>query len=175
VSSTPVPAPSSGGSSALKIILIVLAVLAAIMVGGISLVAYGCYHVAHSIVQKHGDKTSFSIPGAGTITADNSKTFTQDQLGAAIYPGSKAADSGSSLDLPSGSVTTAVFSTPDPVSKVEAFYKDKFGPDASSFGTEDTAMISKKISDNESVTVTASGKDNADGKTKIVIMHSKKK
>ena len=56
-------------------------------------------------------------------------------LGIEIYPGAHVAEGGTmSADGPSAKVKMAHFSTPDPVSKVTAFYKRKLGNGVASAG-----------------------------------------
>lgn len=171
MSDAPIPAPvpaKSGG--ALKVILIVLGILAAIVILVVGLLAYGCYHIAHSMRHSADGKT-VSVLGT-TVTANDSASLTAADLGTDIYPGASPAQGGSKMEVPTASVVTGVYLTSDPVSKVEAFYKDKFGGGVSDFSFGGTAMITHKVSAKETVTVTATG---SDGKTRITIQHTKAK
>jgi hypothetical protein len=175
VSDAPVPAPvpaKSGG--ALKIILIVLGILAAIVILVVGLMAYGCYHLAQSMKHAAADGKTVSMLGTTVTTAD-SASFTAADLGTDIYPGASPSHGGSKLDMSAASVVTGVYLTSDPVSKVEAFYKDKFGGGVSDFNFGGTAMITHKVSDKETVTVTVTGDNSNDGKTRITIQHTKSK
>lgn len=169
---TPAPAPKSGG--ALKIILIILLVIVVVFVLFFGLLAYGCYHVAHSIAHSENGKSTINIPGAGSISTNDVSAYTAEELGTDIYPGAKALQGGSKITAPTGSMTTGVFGTQDSAQQVGDFYKNKFGSDAVDYSTSDGGMVSKKISDTESVTVTISANKsaNADYKTKFVILHS---
>jgi hypothetical protein len=171
---TPVPAPAPKSGGALKIILIVLGVIALVAVLGVAVLAYGCYRIAHSISHTENGKTTTSILGT-TVTSTNSATFTAADLGTDIYPGATPTDGGSKMDVAAASIVTAVYLTSDPVSKVEAFYKDKFGSGATDFNMGATAMIIHKVSDKERVNVTVTGNNGQDGKTKIMIQHTKAK
>ncbi len=171
---TPVPAPAPKSGGALKIILIVLGVIALVVVLGIGVVAYGCYRLAHSIAHSENGKTTLNIPGAGTMTTGDDTTFTPDELGVDVYPGAKAEKGGSKLSMPSGTIVTALFSSSDSVAQVEAFYKDKFGSNGTDFGAGSTAVLSKKIGNNDTVLVTLTADSAEVGhKTKIVIQHTK--
>jgi hypothetical protein len=169
---TPVPAPKSGG--ALKIVLIVIGVIVAIMILVFGLLAYGCYRIAHSISHTENGKTTTSILGT-TVTADNSANFTASDLGVDIYPGATPTVGGSKMEVLNASIVTAVYLTSDPVSKVEAFYKDKFGTVATDLNMGETAMIVHKVSDKETINVTLTSKNSQEGKTRIMIQHSKSK
>jgi hypothetical protein len=168
---TPVPAPKSGG--ALKIVLIIIGVILALMILMFGLLAYGCYHIAHSIAHTEHGKTTTSILGT-TVTSTNSATFTAADLGVDIYPGATPADGGSKMEVATASIVTAMYTTSDPVEKVEAFYKDKFGSTATDLNMGGTAIIVHKISDKERVTMTVT-RDSQAGNTKITIQHTKAK
>jgi hypothetical protein len=156
---TPVPAPAPKSGSPLKIILIVLGVVAVVVILFAGLLAYGCYHIAHSIGR-----------GTTSVTSTDSSTLTAADLGTDIYPGAHPEKGGSKITLPTGSMTTGVYSTPDSVDKVEAFYKDKLGSDATDVSSGGRVMLSKRVSKTETVTVTAnSHADDMDGRTKIMI------
>jgi hypothetical protein len=153
---TPVPAPAPKSGRPLKIILISLGILAALAIVFVGLLAYGCYHIAHSV-------------GRGATSVDSS-TLTAADLGTDIYPGARPEKNGTRVTLPTGSVTTGVYSTPDSVDQVEAFYKDKLGSDATDVNAGGRVILSKRVSKTETVTVTAnSHADDMDGRTKIMI------
>jgi hypothetical protein len=174
VSDAPVPAPvpaKSGG--ALKIILIILGIFAAIVILVVGLLAYGCYHVAQTMKHSADGKT-VSVLGT-TVTTSDSSSLTAADLGTDIYPGASPTQGGSKMDIASASIVTGVYLTSDPVSKVEAFYKDKFGGGVSDFSFGGTAVITHKVSDKDTVTVTLTDKGAGDGKTRITIQHTKSK
>lgn len=171
---TPVPAPAPKSGGALKIVLIVIGAIVVVMILVFGLLAYGCYHIAHSIAHSENGKTTTSILGT-TVTSSNSATFTAADLGTDIYPGATPTDGGSKMEVAAASIVTAVYLTSDPVSKVEAFYKDKFGSGATDFNMGGTAMIVRKVSDKERVSVTVTSDNGQDSKTKIMIQHTKAK
>ena len=163
----PSPAPQSGGST-LKTILIILGVIAAVVILFAGLVIYGCYHFTRKIVQNN--RTTVTIPGGASITANDSASYTAADLGTDIYPGAKPEKGGSKISTPAGSMTTGVYSTPDGLDKVEAYYKDKLGSDATESTSGERIILSKRVSKTETVTVTAnSHADDMDGRTKIMI------
>ncbi len=167
MSTTPVPAPKSGG--ALKIILIVLGVIALVVVLTVGAFVYIGYRVMHSISHSADGKT-VSVLGT-TMTPTDSASLTAQDLGTEIYPGSAPTKEGSKMSLPNASVVSGTYLTSDPVSKVEAFYKDKLGSGATDFNMGGTALLTKKISDKETISVTTTSKD-PNSKTKIVIQHT---
>lgn len=169
-------APRSGGGSALKIILIVIAVLVGIGMLGAGAVGFMVWRVAHAIHVANRDGTlAFHTPD-GSVTAGAATNFTSDELGTDIYPGAKSARGGMRMNLPTGSVISAAFVTSDSKDQVLAFYKDKLGSEASVFDSGNSAMISVKKGSQENIMVTISSRASEnDGKTKISIVHTRNK
>lgn len=164
----------SGGGGAVKIILIILAIVIGLGILGAGAFGFVVWRVAHAfhVNGKHGEIT-LNTPG-GSVSAGAATDFTSEELGADIYPGAKAEKGGMRMNLPSGSIVSGVFVTPDSKDQVVSFYKDKFGSEASVYDASDSAMISLKKGEHENVMVTISsrGSEN-DGKTKISIVHTK--
>ena len=161
--------PPKSGSSAVKIILIILGIFVGlgIIVGGI--VAYGVYRVAHSIHKDANGNITVTTP-KGTITANSSDTFTAADLGIAIYPGATQGKGGLRMNIAGKSMVTANFLTPDSPDKVMAFYKDKAGPNAQTMTTGSGGMITIQNGANSiTVTVTQSASDN-NGETQFTIV-----
>jgi hypothetical protein len=168
----PVGAPQpKSGSSALKIILIILAVFVGIGIIGAGIVGYGIYRVAHSIHKDADGNISVNTP-KGTITANSSDTFTESDLGIAIYPGATQGKGGLRMTIAGKTMVSANFLTPDSPDKVIAFYKDKAGPNAQTMTTGAGGMITMQNGSN-SVTVTVSqSASEHNGKTQITIMNT---
>lgn len=170
----PAAAPvRSGGGSAVKIILIVLAVVIGLGILGAGAVGFMVWRVAHAI-HTHAKNGDFAIntPG-GTISAGKAMDFTPEELGADIYPGAQATQGGMRMNLPTGSIVSGAFETSDSKEQVLTFYKSKLGSDASVFDGGNSAMISVKKGEHETVMVTISAA--SDGKTKVSIVHTKNK
>jgi hypothetical protein len=168
----PVGAPQpKSGSSALKIILIILAVFVGIGIIGAGIVGYGIYRVAHSIHKDADGNISVNTP-KGTITANSSDTFTESDLGIAIYPGATQGKGGLRMTIAGKTMVSANFLTPDSPDKVIAFYKDKAGPNAQTMTTGAGGMITMQNGSN-SVTVTvAQSASEHNGETQITIMNT---
>lgn len=165
----------SGGGSAVKIILIVLAIVVGIGILGAGAFGFVVWRVAHSI-HSHARNGDFSISTGGTFGGGGTKTFTAEELGADLYPGAEATKGGMRMNLPTGSIISGSFITSDSKDQVLSFYKGKFGSDASVFDGADSAMISVKKGDHETVMVTISNRASEnDGKTKISIVHTTNK
>lgn len=119
--------PAKKGSSAVKIILIVLGVfflLGALVVGGI---IYGAYRIADSVKQETGagGETRVETP-FGTAETNKDPEEIAKELDVEIYPGATPVREGSSSVTFGGvKATTAVFETPDSAQKVYQFYKEE--------------------------------------------------
>jgi len=170
----PVPAsPGSGGSSAVKVILIVVGVLVGLCILGACIFAFTIWRVAHAVhVEGHGDKVTLHTPG-GTFSANNSTTYSAADLGIDLYPGAEGQHGGSKIETPNGSVMTGVFRTSDSKDQVVSFYKSKMGSGASVYDTSNGALLTVNKGDHESVMVTVNADPSQhDGKTQITIVHS---
>ena len=78
------------------------------------------------------------------------------------------------MDLPTGSMVTGVFVTPDSKDQVVAFYKSKFGSGASIYDTANSALLTLNRTQQEAVMVTVTADSSQDGgKTRISIVHTK--
>ncbi|HET7890796.1 MAG TPA: zinc ribbon domain-containing protein [Candidatus Sulfotelmatobacter sp.] len=121
---TPVP---TGGSSALKVILIVVAIIVAFGILGIATVGIIGYRIArHAHVDQNGDHVKVETPFGSVETSKDPDQAAKD-LGIDLYPGAQVQRSGSSSAAFGGIRTvSAVFETPDSPDKVCSFYKPKF-------------------------------------------------
>lgn len=178
----PLPPAQSGSSSALKVILIVIAIFVGLGIVGAGAFGYMVWRVSHAIrtatiSSSTPDGASGSVTmntPTGTITTGPATSFTADELGTDIYPGAQSVKGGMKMNLPTGSMITGVFVTSDSKDAVRDFYKGKLGSDTSVFESEDSAVLTAKRGEQETVMVTISDKQaENDGKTKIVIVHTK--
>ena len=171
---TSVPSPSSGGS-ALKIILIIVAVFIGLSILGAAIFAFSFYRMAHSMVHVDGPngQVTLNTPG-GSMQLNSDKTYSAAELGTDIYPGAQSIRGGMSMHTPGGSVVSGIFVTSDSKDQVLAFYKDKLGSEASVFDTSDSSILNVKKGDEENVMVKVTQKPGEDdGKTRITISHTK--
>lgn len=171
----PVAAPVKSGSSALKIVLIVVGAFFALGFVVICAVGYLGYRVAHSVkVSNNGGQVSVNVPGGGSFSADSSEKFTAEELGADIYPGATTGKGSARMTTPSGSWITAIYVTPDSKDKVLAFYKGKLGDSASVIDTTDGAIVTLKKGEQEGVVITITANSSEySGKTQVAIVHTK--
>lgn len=115
-----------GGSSALKIILIVVAVIVALGIIGIGTVSYIGYRIAKSahVDQKDG-KVKIESP-LGNLETSTDPDETAKNIGIDLYPGAQVQKNGSvSMTIGGMHTNTAMLESDDPPEKVAAFYKDK--------------------------------------------------
>jgi len=170
----PTAAPAKSGGSAVKIILIIVAIVAFLGLLALAGVMYACHRVTQAIhVNNNGGQVTLNTP-KGKVDLNTTETYSASDLGTDIYPGAQSVHGGMRMELPTGSMVTGVFVTSDSKDQVLAFYKTKFGSAASTFDTNDGAVITLPMGDKESVMVTITGKPSEnEGKTKIVIVHTK--
>jgi hypothetical protein len=163
--------PPKSGPSALKIILIILAVFVGLGIIGAGIIGYGVYRVAKT-VHKDADGNITVNTLKGTFTANASDTFTASDLGIAIYPGATQGKGGLRMTIAGKSMVSANFLTPDLPDKVIAFYKDKAGPNAQTMTTGNGGIITMQNGSNSiTVTIMQSASEN-NGQTQITIVNS---
>jgi hypothetical protein len=175
---TPVAAPAfavpaKSGPSALKIILIIVAIVVGLGILGAGAFGFMVWRIAHAVhVTGPNGQFTMNTPN-GTLTANSNETFTSSDLGTDIYPGAQPGKGSMRMTLPTGSVVSAVYVTSDSKDQVVNYYKGKFGSDASTFDTGSSAIITVNKGKQESIMVTISvSPSQYDGKTQIHIVHS---
>ena len=170
----PTAAPArSGGSNALKIILIIVAIFVFLVILVVGAIGYVGWRVSRAVhVNNKAGETTITTPG-GTFSANSSETFTAAELGTDIYPGAQPAKGGMRMSLPTGSVVAANYTTSDSKDQVVAFYKSKLGSEVTTMDLGTSAIVTLKKGNQAQVTVTIEQKpETADGKTQIHIMHT---
>lgn len=165
--------PPRQGSSAVKIILIIVAVVVCLGIAVVGVVGYGFYRVSKAV---HKDLTTGKVTidtPTGSVSAVNNEKLTEGDLGTAIYPGAEQSKGGARINLGGASMVTANFLTSDPKEKVIAFYKDQLGSGAEAMVSGDGAFLILTKANKESVNITISQRAGLfDGKTRITILHS---
>lgn len=164
--------PAASGPSAVRIVLIVVAVLVGLGLLGAGAFGFMVWRMAKSVhVSGNGQEMTMNTPG-GRVDINAEDTFSASDLGVDIYPGAEPAKGGMRMKMPNGSMVTGVFVTSDSKDQVIGFYKSKFGDAASVMEMHDTAVIKLKKSDQESVSVIVAAKSSQnEGKTRISIAH----
>jgi hypothetical protein len=120
-------ATPTAGSSALKVILIVVAVIVGIGILGIATIGVIGYHFAKSThVTQEGDHVKVETP-FGKVETSKDPDQAAKEIGVDIYPGAEVQKNGaSSTSFGSVHTVTANFQSSDSVDKVCAFYKSRF-------------------------------------------------
>jgi anionic cell wall polymer biosynthesis LytR-Cps2A-Psr (LCP) family protein len=122
----PVP-PTTGGSSALKIVLIVIAVIVVLGVISVGAFSFFVYRVAKSShVSQQGDHVKAETPFGSFESSKDPEQAAKD-LGVDIYPGAEVQKDGASSASFGGIHTvTAIFESNDALDKICSFYKTRF-------------------------------------------------
>lgn len=130
----PMVAPPRKSGGALKIALIVLAVIVAF--GAVAIIG-GIYFVKRAVEQAKietgpGGKAEVSF---GNVKISAGNKVTEEQLGVPIYPGAKAEQGAGGITVSKGEgkstfIGGAIFTTDDSVEQVAEFYQDKLGDKA---------------------------------------------
>src|ERR1700678_3289330 len=173
------PAQPAKSGGALKIILIIVAVVVGLGLIAAGVVGDGVWSVAHTVsgVVHTDNKGNGTVSILGnTISAGKDVNVSAGDLGVPIYPGASRGEGGMKMSLPTGTVNMVVFVTDDPVSDVVAFYKGKLGENESDMETNSGSVLSSSKQgangkDSTIITV-APGEGNTSGKTKIGITHT---
>jgi hypothetical protein len=169
----PNPLPPRQGSSAVKIILIIVAVVVCLGIAVVGVAGYGFYRISRAV---HRDlatgKVTVDTPN-GPVSAITNQKLTEGDLGIAIYPGAEQTKGSAKLNFGAGPMVTGVFLTSDPKEKVIAFYKDQLGNGAEDMESGDTAFLMLTKPNKEAINITVLQKPSQfDGKTRITILHS---
>ena len=166
--------PAASGTSAVKIILIVVAVVVGLGLLSAMAFTFSMWRLSRAVhLNSRADGVTLSTRD-GTISAGSTPAVSAADLGVPIYPGATRREGGMQINSASGSMVTAVFSTPDPVSKVVDFYRDKVGTNSSVIQTSTGAVISAGEDNKQGVVITV-GSDSDNGGTSIGIMRTAKK
>jgi hypothetical protein len=118
--------PSKGGSGALKIILIIVAVIVGIGVLGMVTCGIVIHRIAKNAhVSQNGDNVKVETP-FGSVETNKDPAQAAKDLGVDIYPGAVAQKNGTaSMTFGSMHTVTGTFETTDSGEKVCEFYKSK--------------------------------------------------
>jgi len=122
----PAPPASTGGSSALKIILIVIAIIIGLGILSVGAFSFFVYRVAKNAhVTQEGDHVKVDTP-FGTVETSKDPAQAAKDLGVDLYPGAQAQKTGSA-NITFGNVhtVTASFESSDPVDKICDFYESR--------------------------------------------------
>jgi len=167
----PAVPPATGGSSALKVILIVVAVIVGIGILGMVTCGVVLHRIAKSShVTQEGERVKVETP-FGTINANDPDQAVKE-LDVEVYPGAQVQKEGTASATVFGVHTvTANFESSDSVDKVCDFYKSKF-PAATVRSSDQNrcSIVSNDPQNTLTINIQASGEI-----TKFQIVHVTKK
>jgi hypothetical protein len=163
-------APPKQGSSALKIVLIILGIFVGLGILVAGVVGYGIYKVAHAVKTAANGQVTIGTPGSG-FSANTAQSVSESDLGIAIYPGATQGKGSLHMTIAGKSMVSANYLTSDSKDQVIAFYKDKAGPSAQVMTTDSGGVITV-TSGNDSTSITVTQNDTNEGKTRITIIHT---
>src|ERR1700676_1387460 len=121
----PAPAALSQGSSALKIILIVVAVIFVLGILGIGTLVFVVRRVAQNSHIRNKDGNVRVETPFGTVQSTNNPDEASRNLGIDLYPGARVLR-GNTASIAGMHTVEAEFESDDPAEKVMAFYSSKF-------------------------------------------------
>ncbi len=164
VTASPAPAASPQSSSALKIILIVVAVIVVLSILGIGTLAFIVRRIAHrSHIENRDGNVRVETP-FGTVQSTNNPDEASRNLGIDLYPGARVLK-GNTATIGGMHTVEAEFESDDPPEKVSAFYSSKF-PNAN-VTTKDQNRYTIVSTDKKNlITINIEPED---GKTRITI------
>lgn len=168
----PGPPPSSGSSSALKIVLVIVGVIVLIGVLAVATIGILTYRIAKSAKVSHkGDNVKIETP-IGNVETSSDPQKTVEELGVEIYPGAQVQKEGAaSVSFGSFHTVTANFESSDSVDKVCDFYRSKF-PGATVQSSEQTHCSIVASGQGNSTTITADSR--GDGSSFQIVAMTKK-
>ena len=168
----PGPPPSSGSSSGLKIVLIIVGVIVLIGVLGVATIGIIGYRIAKSArVSQKGDNVKVETP-FGSMETSTDPQKTAEELGIDMYPGAEVQKAWTaSVTFGSLHTVTANFESSDPVEKICEFYRSRF-PAATVQSSDQTHCSIVAGSQGNWTSTTISVESNGDGsKFTIVAMN----
>jgi zinc-ribbon domain len=167
----PPPAAPPQGTSALKIILIIIGVFVGIGVLSGAVILFGVWRVSRSVKvdPRSPDRLSITTP-MGNMTMGTQKEVSEAEVGVPLYPNAKREEGNLQISTPDGSMSTYVFKTSDSPAQVIEFYRGKLGSQTSFVETPEGGMITSAKGDKEGYMITV-GRDG--GKTSIAIIRGR--
>lgn len=160
----PVAHPPAQGSSALKIILIVIGVIFLIGILGIGTLIFVVRRVAHNSHIRNQDGNVRVETPFGAVQSTNNPDEAARNLGIDKYPGAKVTK-GNSATIGGMHTVDAEFESNDSPEKVMAFYSSKF-PNANVTNKDADGYTIVSTNNNNLITIKIQSED---GKTKIEI------
>jgi zinc ribbon protein len=167
----PPPAAPPQGTSALKIILIIIGVFVGIGVLSGAAILFGVWRISRSVKvdPRSPDRISITTP-MGNMTMGTQKEVSEAEVGVPLYPNAKHEEGNLQFSTSEGSMNTYVFKTSDSPAQVIEFYRGKLGSQTSFVETPEGGMITSAKGEKEGFMITV-GRDG--GKTAITIIRGR--
>ena len=164
--------PTTGGGGALKIILIVIAIIVGLGILSVGAFSFFVYRVAKSAhVTQNGDNVKLDTPFGSLNTGADAAQAVKD-LGVDVYPGAVPQKNGSAtMTFGNVKTVTAAFESSDSLDKVCDFYKAKYP--STNMTTSDSSHCAIVAGDQKNM-ITINVQTSGDG-TKIQIANVNKK
>ena len=166
--SAPPPVAPPQGTSALKIILIIVGVFVGIGILSGAVILLGVWKIGRSVKvdPRSPDRFSITTP-MGNMTMGTQKEVTEAEVGVPLYPGAKREEGNLQISTSEGSMSTYVFKTSDSPAQVMQFYRGKLGSQTSFVESPDGGMINSAKDEKEGFMITV-GRDGSDTSIAIV-------
>src|SRR5215468_351472 len=170
----PGPPPSTGSSSALKIVLVIVGVIVLIGVLGVATIGIIGYRIAKSSkVSQKGENVKVETP-FGSMETSTDPQKTAEELGIDIYPGAEVQKEGTaSVTFGSLHTVTAKFESTDSVDKVCDFYRSKV-PNATVQSSDQSQCTIVATGDGNSTTINAHSRGDGSRFEIVVVKKSSK-
>ena len=167
----PLPVAPPQGTSALKIILIIVGAFVGFGILSAAVILFGVWKVGRSVKvdPRSPDRLSITTP-MGNMTMGTQKEVSEAEVGVPLYPNAKREEGNLQISTPDGSMSTYVFKTSDSPAQVIEFYRGKLGSQTSFVETPEGGMITSAKGDKEGYMITV-GRDG--GKTAITIIRGR--
>lgn len=128
------PVASKSGGGALKIVLIIVAIVVGLGIISAGVAGYLAYRASKAFHVTE-DGSTVTTPW-GNVSSNTDAGKVAAELGVEVYPGAKALEGASVASFGNVSFGSAEFETSDAIDKVEAFYKNRFPKSTMSASTE---------------------------------------
>ena len=170
----PPPVPPPQGTSALKIILIIVGVFVGIGILSGAVILFGVWKVGRSVKvdPRSSDRLSITTP-MGNMTMGTQKEVSEAEVGVPLYPNAKRQEGNLQFSTSEGSMATYVFKTSDSPAQVIEFYRGKLGSKTSFVETPDGGMITSAKDEKEGFMITV-GRDGSETSIAIVRTRTEK-
>jgi hypothetical protein len=167
----PSPVAPPQGTSALKIILIIIGVFVGIGFLSGTAILFGVWRVGRSVKvdSRSPDRFSITTP-MGNMTMGTQKEVSEAEVGVPLYPNAKHEEGNLQISTSEGSMSTYVFKTSDTPAQVIEFYRGKLGSQTSFVETPEGGMITSAKGEKEGSMITV-GRDG--DKTAITIIRGR--